>query len=491
MGAMFSLRWPFRAPRRWWPSGWRGIALPLSILTGVLTVLLIALCAVSYCRFRLSAGYISTDRSVIFNGNCRAASQANIAIHLAINVIASAVLGSSNFFMQILVAPTRRQLNKAHASGRWLEIGVHSYRNILSMPWRNRVLWILLAISSTPLALMFNSVVIQTQASTDCLMVFAGESFLNGAHGSLPGAGGGMPMVSKAVDPEATLREISSSVSGQTSPQRWERIGLDECVDRYAQRDSVLANYRHAIMVLGYANGSSAQAGWPVAQVRRRFEDEKIENYRSVVNHIWMARPLVRTDKPVDKSTSNALSTDLTTAILMPPSTVKTVDLEMGLFTMDPTWVNEPYVLMKAEYCLSERFEIPCRVEVENTLLLVVCVMCGFKTLLCVVILIIYGGKSEPPLATTGDAIESFIVEPDSHTNVICSLSRVGLASTSKVQDRVSWGRMPMAKPWKTLRRGAGQAVPISVWVFSYTLIGCSLIVLTVLSSLATRTKGL
>ncbi|KAK4447827.1 hypothetical protein QBC34DRAFT_124747 [Podospora aff. communis PSN243] len=359
------------------------------------------------------------------------------------------------------------------------------------MPWRNRVLWILFAISSIPLALMFNSVIIQTQASTDCLIVFAGESFLHGAYGSLPGAGDDMPMMSKFVDSEATLREISKSVSGPTSPQRWERLGLDECVDRYGQRNSVLANYRHAIMVLGYANGSSAQAGWPVAQVRRRFNDEKIENYRSVVNHVWMARPLVRTDSPVGKDNTLALSTDLTAAILMPPSSVKGVDLEMGLLTMDPTMINEPYRSMRAEYCLSERIEIPCRVEVENTLLLAVCVMCGFKTLLCVVVLIIYGGKAESPLATTGDTIESFIVQPDPHTNGVCSLSRVDLASTSKVQDRVSWGSMAMAKQWKTLRRGAGQAVPISVWVFSYILIGCSLIVLTVLSSLATQNTEL
>lgn len=53
--------------------------------------------------------------------------------------------------MQLLVSPTRREVNKAHNKGRWLDIGVPSIRNLRSISPIRVVIWVVLGLSSLPL----------------------------------------------------------------------------------------------------------------------------------------------------------------------------------------------------------------------------------------------------------------------------------------------------------------------------------------------------
>ena len=52
--------------------------------------------------------------------------------------------------MQCLGSPTRDEIDKAHAKGRWLDIGVPTMRNLLNINAKRTVLWVLLALSSAP-----------------------------------------------------------------------------------------------------------------------------------------------------------------------------------------------------------------------------------------------------------------------------------------------------------------------------------------------------
>ena len=61
--------------------------------------------------------------------------------------------------MQRLSAPTREEIDKAHRKGDWLDVAVPSARNLWRINrWRG-VGWLLLAISSLPLHLLYNSVI--------------------------------------------------------------------------------------------------------------------------------------------------------------------------------------------------------------------------------------------------------------------------------------------------------------------------------------------
>jgi hypothetical protein len=90
---------------------------------------------------------------VLYEASCEATKRANIGVHLVINILSSALLGASNYCMQCLSAPTRSEVDKAHNTGNWLDIGIPSLRNVVSSSFgtRKKVCWWILAISSLPL----------------------------------------------------------------------------------------------------------------------------------------------------------------------------------------------------------------------------------------------------------------------------------------------------------------------------------------------------
>jgi hypothetical protein len=95
-------------------------------------------------------------RRVLFEGSCDKSRQLSLYLHLVINLLSSVLLGASNFAMQYLSAPTRREVDAAHKRGEWLEVGVHSLSNLR---WgrisRGRSsLWGVLVLSSLPLHLL-------------------------------------------------------------------------------------------------------------------------------------------------------------------------------------------------------------------------------------------------------------------------------------------------------------------------------------------------
>lgn len=70
------------------------------------------------------------------------------------NALGTLLLSGSNYCMQVLCAPTRRELDQAHAQGRWLDIGVPSFRNLWRISPKRVVVWWVLGLSSIPLHLL-------------------------------------------------------------------------------------------------------------------------------------------------------------------------------------------------------------------------------------------------------------------------------------------------------------------------------------------------
>lgn len=116
--------------------------------------------------FGVDAGF-----GTIQHGNCDQTKKLSLWLHLAINVLGTALLSASNYTMQCLSSPTRQDVDKAHAQNEWLDIGVLSVRNLRKITRKKKVLWWLLAIGSLPLHLMYNSAVFDT-LSTNVYDVF-------------------------------------------------------------------------------------------------------------------------------------------------------------------------------------------------------------------------------------------------------------------------------------------------------------------------------
>ena len=57
--------------------------------------------------------------------------------------------------MQLLLAPTRTQIDNAHKNRRWLDIGIPSVHNFRYISVWHKVTWLLLALSSLPLHFLY------------------------------------------------------------------------------------------------------------------------------------------------------------------------------------------------------------------------------------------------------------------------------------------------------------------------------------------------
>jgi hypothetical protein len=91
----------------------------------------------------------------LYEGDCRWVKYVDTGLHILINVLSTGLLGASNLCMQLLAAPTRREIDEAHRDNKWLDIGVPSWRNLWRIKRPRRVVWWCLALSSIPLHFMY------------------------------------------------------------------------------------------------------------------------------------------------------------------------------------------------------------------------------------------------------------------------------------------------------------------------------------------------
>ena len=132
--------------------GWR-----FGIFSGVLLAcaVLIANTSITAWAAARQQGNIGEDAQItLFQGDCERVRRLNIGAHLAINILSTILLGASNYAMQCLSSPTRKEVDAAHARRKWLDIGVPSARNLGRISRKRVVLWVLLVISSLPLHLL-------------------------------------------------------------------------------------------------------------------------------------------------------------------------------------------------------------------------------------------------------------------------------------------------------------------------------------------------
>ncbi|CAI0644666.1 unnamed protein product [Colletotrichum noveboracense] len=152
------------------------ITISLFVLLGVL------ICAVS------ETGDIKQPWK-LYEADCGTTAKVNVLLHLLVNVFSTIVLASSNFFMQVLNAPTRKEVDSAHSQGKWLNIGISSFRNAFCLSRFKMLAWFSLLLTSVPLHVVFNSSIFQMDSRTgDFRVTIATEEFLHGGSYFLPGA---------------------------------------------------------------------------------------------------------------------------------------------------------------------------------------------------------------------------------------------------------------------------------------------------------------
>ena len=91
---------------------------------------------------------------ILYEGGCDRSRTIGLLLHLVINGLSTLLLSGSNYTQQCLAAPTRSEVDAAHAKRRWMDIGVPSVRNLFRIKLERRLLWIAIGFSSIPLHLL-------------------------------------------------------------------------------------------------------------------------------------------------------------------------------------------------------------------------------------------------------------------------------------------------------------------------------------------------
>lgn len=154
------------APRSRW-SGWR-----FTVASGSLASVVVLICNIALLGWSYNFPRSNTNNILLYQGDCGEMKRIDTLSHLLINVLSTILLAASNYAMQVLVAPTRANVDKAHPLGKYvfcpphgiydqelmasrvLDIGISGFGNWRFMGWNRRICWLSLTLSTIPLHLL-------------------------------------------------------------------------------------------------------------------------------------------------------------------------------------------------------------------------------------------------------------------------------------------------------------------------------------------------
>ena len=135
---------------RTWRSRRHVLLVAASVLSLVVLITNFVLAIVASAKH----GYNITPMVVLFEGKCARINTMDIYFQVGIFILSNLLLGASALCMQVLAAPTRQEVEAAHRRGKWLDIGVSSWRNLRRISGHKQILWWCLGTTSIPLHLM-------------------------------------------------------------------------------------------------------------------------------------------------------------------------------------------------------------------------------------------------------------------------------------------------------------------------------------------------
>ncbi|KAF4490123.1 hypothetical protein CGGC5_v003932 [Colletotrichum fructicola Nara gc5] len=429
-------------------------------------------------------------------------------LHLLINIFSSVMLASSNFFMQVLNAPTRSEVDAAHAQGRWVDIGVPSWRNAFILSRFKRLACLSLLLTSVPIHMIFNSSLFKIDKRMgDFHATIATEAFADGGSYFLPG----VSMITSELYREGNnndtgwkrtfeddfgdtsllpsfqdlatnnfSKQTANMSEAATQVSNWDKLGLTDCQGLFGQSTCTgLNNYRNLVIVL---KGS----GW---------KRSELWNLSASGEEVW--QPIV----PRDESNNLWFSSQCNMRGTLSQNGYASCSTNCDIFFQwskskgdsrtflklsawfpahhnESNWNETLYSSVKNDFmlgfnsgdfeldhCRAEPRDNMCSIALAKPLLLVVVVSILVKISTCIVVMLVLG--NEEPLVTLGDAVASFIsIEP--RPKFVS-----GLMTHNIVQDRERDGTIyePLGpRKWFRRQHHRSPTVSTGAWVKAYCL---------------------
>jgi hypothetical protein len=397
--------------KSWHKAGWR-VGVSLAATSAVFALLVNLITAIWVANSR---GF-HDGMATLYTGNCKKTETMNTWIHLAINALSTLLLSGSNYCMQCLSAPTREEVDRAHAKRMWLDVGIPSVRNLRNIAWKRVVLWWCLGLSSVPLHLMYNSVFFSAIATNNYNYIYASEGFARGAwfnETRWPSDNG------------------FDGVELQKNAPTFENLTDKGCIQAYA--NDFVSTRRNVLLVVEGVPANGTKGKGSILEVNAyEFVSGKDKQYNP---YSWICE---KSDWLGDEC-------------------YKKIPSVIANLTTDG-WPVGPY---KIKYCLSERVEESCSLHFSMALIVVV-IVCNFGKVFAMTTILFILGRSKP-LITMGDAIDSFMTENDPCTKGMCLASWKTFRS---LHGRPTTGPQKFASEPHTSFRAASK----ERWVTFYTL---------------------
>jgi hypothetical protein len=344
---------------------------------------------------------------------------ATLWLDLAVNVLSTLLLGASNNCAQLLSSPERKDVDKAHLSGKWLDIGVPSARNLWRIDLKRRALWFLLFASSTPIHLLFNSVLFQELTANEYVAALVTEDFLTG---------GSYNLSSNTADGYDFNRDASDLVSLISAMQlkaqngTLQRLDNKECLQKYDD-SALLSDYSNVLAVVTTTSGATPESS----------------QQNSIIQMSLQLKWYCNAASYDDRCSFQTLIADPSSWSIEHLPEACSLD---GSENSHGQKCNDT-LTAHVQYCLAEQFAPNCEIKASPSMLLAV-IVCNVVKLGCLIWVLCQ--PSFEPLATVGDAISSFLTHPDTTTRGLGPLSstQVRKSRTSRISREPVWRKTTM-----------------------------------------------
>ncbi|CAO2649251.1 Nn.00g066360.m01.CDS01 [Neocucurbitaria sp. VM-36] len=369
---------------------------------------------------------------------------ANSEYDTVFRALSTLFLGAGNYCMQVLVAPSRAEVDKAHREGYSLDVGIHSFGNVWRISPKRRAAWFVLGVISTLMHLFWNSAIFSSIPFT----VFPAAIVTSDFERVRDKWEFSHPMS------DSTILANASSIYGlQDKARNFTQLTTRECIEAYidprkATSELVLVSSIRTKQNVRNGTESSLLDGWISGSDHARWD--------TATN--WICSALYE-----DSTWPQACTKEW----VMPSAN---------------SWVVRGQPI---RYCLvgkSADNNIRCGLHFSKTIFIVIATCLLIEALL---ICWVTSLSKSATMVTLGDAQAEFLERPDQQTE--------GTWEPGRSSNRRHFARLQIAE-WRPTRLFWYNAVGPKMWIITVTLIVAALIlgiILFDMSLKAMRHRGL
>lgn len=331
------------------------------------------------------------DGFVITNvGSSSTCKHISLGIRLIVNTLSTLILVSSNRCSQFLCSPTREDVDAHHAHGQWLDIGVRSYRNFRAVRGWRMIVAVFLLVTSLPIHLVYNSVQLITYVAQDYVAVTVDPSFDQG----LPwDTSRRLPDMNASL--ASALAEVATSLEHNVTQHTLTPLDLNSCKAIY--QSQFQSKWGNLLVVSPELTSIEVNGTWRTSV--------------AALTEAWVASPGIMGNYQWWNSTVYNGHTD---RVLHPPNGTSLYAFAANCVVDgdESCAAGGTYTKVAVESCFVQK------TLQKSTLSLSI----GFlaftigANLVKVLTLLVVINKDFRPLATTGEAVSSFLAKPDIHT---------------------------------------------------------------------------